>query len=96
MKGLNLFVGFLVALSLGFIMLTFVSLIGSSAQEEIGGIEGIDAFNSSQCQGSLACNSTSGVLSANSTAIDWLDIVVLMGIGVVLISFVLGLKLRKD
>lgn len=71
------------------IILVVTFLIMSQAKTNIGTIEGItDVTNSTQCQASIACNSTSTLQTAVDIIPDFVSIVIIAGIGAALIGIV--------
>ncbi len=73
----------------GFAIILIVAfLILAEGRGQIGSIEGFDATNATQCDDSLACNSTATLQTALDILPDFTSIIVIAGIGVVLIGLV--------
>lgn len=81
-------VGLLVAVVA--VVLTFL-LIGQ-VKTQIGTQEGIDTANTTQCQTSAACNATVQTTTAVNQLPTWFTLIVLIGIIIIIISLVRGIK----
>jgi hypothetical protein len=76
------------------IALVVAFLIMSQGKSQIGGIEGIDTSNSTQCQTSIACNSTSVLQEATQTIPPWVPLIIIAVIGGILLGLVKFFKGR--
>ena len=70
------------------IVLVVAFLIMSQGKDQIGGIEGIDVSNATQCETSVACNATSTLQDAAGTIPGWIPLVVIAVIGSILLGLV--------
>ena len=70
------------------ITLVVTFLILSQGKEQIGDIEGIDTTNSTLCDTSLACNSTSTLQGAVDGIPGWVPLIIIASIGAILLGLV--------
>jgi uncharacterized MAPEG superfamily protein len=74
------------------IVLVVAFLVMSQAKTQIGGIEGFDPTNSTECQTSVACNATSTLQNATADVPPWIPLVVIASIGAILLSLVAAFR----
>lgn len=75
------------------IVLTVAFLIMSEGKNQIGDIESLDAdgdgtINSTECQQSMACNSTATMQAATDDIPGWIPIIVIVTIGAVILGMI--------
>lgn len=77
------------------IVAVVIFLIVSQAKTQIGNIEGIDTTNVTQCATSLSCNSTVTVQESADTAVSFIPLIVIAGVGAVLLGLVAVFRRRR-
>ena len=76
------------------IVLVVAFLVMSQGKAQIADIEGFDGTNDTECQSSIACNSTSTLQSAVDDIPGWIPLVIVASIGAILLGLVAMFRRR--